>query len=230
MHRLILGCVLVLVLAVPSLAEDPPAPAKAAGVDTPITLEAKDASAAELIDQIARAAGLNVIVSPDIVKARVRASFEALPARAALEQVAEAAGGALVEEAHGIFRIVTKDKLRIEHDYYRFQHLPKAASAGDDALPRALDALRRVLPKGDGLRYVAAEHAVILSARSDRMKGWRVLLHALDRPASAKAEATTGARPQDAIATYEQMLRDCQTETAAKYFVERIAILRSALR
>ena len=217
MPRVLLALLLVLVFAVPSLAEDPPHAAKSkASDDGPrITMDVRDRLATEVIDHIARYARKNVIVSPDIVKARVNLTFDAVPWRAALEQVAKAAGGVLVEEAHGIFRIVTPDKLRVLHDYYRFQHLPKGNPHHPEVLPAAVDALRRALPEGDSLRYVPAEHAVILSARSDRQGAWVALVKALDRPAPG---GPVGA----GRAHYEQMLRDSRTEIAARYFLARL--------
>ena len=121
MRRLLLGTMLILALAVPTLAEDPPA--KVRGIDKPVSLEFKDHPVGKVVEAIARFAELNVILSPDVVKERVTVSFRGVPAGKALEQVAEAAGAGFVEEAHGIFRMVKKDKLqRVEADQHDSPH------------------------------------------------------------------------------------------------------------
>ena len=222
MRRLLLGTMLILALAVPTLAEDPPA--KVRGIDKPVSLEFKDHPVGKVVEAIARFAELNVILSPDVVKERVTVSFRGVPAGKALEQVAEAAGAGFVEEAHGIFRMVKKDKLQRVEEYYRFQHLPRTSGL---PMPVALEALSRTLPEGAAMRYVPQQNAVILSAREDQAKALVTVLKALDRH-PPRPRATTAPRPAASTtnatrrAHYEQMLRDCKTETAAKYFVERL--------
>lgn len=241
MRRWLLGTVLILALAVPTLAEDPPKQGQ--GVDLPITLDAENRPAAEVIETIASAAKLNVITAPGIAEERITVSFKAVPAGAALKRVAEAAGAALVEEVHGIFRMIRKKHLRANHDYYRFQSLPRPNGT---AMPAAIEALRQVLPEGAKLVYVPREHAVILSSRADHTSSLIRLIKALDRlpPRPLAGEGGTSARVDAPLphsvrrpvaptaqasrrAHYEQMLRDCRTETAAKYFVDRLVEQRA---
>ena len=89
----------------------------------PIEMQFTDEDIKEVINQIATFAGANVIVAPD-VEGKVTLNLQGTPWKAALKHVVETVGDyALVEESHGIYRVISRDKLKVDHDYYRFRFL-----------------------------------------------------------------------------------------------------------
>ena len=89
----------------------------------PIEMSFTDEDIKEVINQIATFAQANVIVAPDI-EGKVTLNLQGTPWKAALKHVVETVGDyALVEESHGIYRVISRDKLKLDHDYYRFRFL-----------------------------------------------------------------------------------------------------------
>ena len=89
----------------------------------PIEMSFTDEDIKEVINQIATFAGANVIVAPD-VEGKITLNLQGTPWKAALKHVVETVGDyALVEETHGIYRVISRDKLKVDHNYYRFRFL-----------------------------------------------------------------------------------------------------------
>lgn len=89
----------------------------------PITIAFDDENIRTVITRIADYAGANVIVSPK-VEGTITLNLNETPWQAALEQVVKTVGKyALVEEDFGILRVVPRDELELETDYYRFRYM-----------------------------------------------------------------------------------------------------------
>ncbi len=89
----------------------------------PVEMSFTDEDIKTVINQIANFAGANVIVAPD-VEGTITLNLMGTPWKAALKHVVETVGDyALVEETHGIYRVISRDKLKVETDYYRFRYL-----------------------------------------------------------------------------------------------------------
>ncbi len=89
----------------------------------PITIAFDDENIRTVITRIADYAGANVIVSPK-VEGTITLNLNETPWQAALEQVVRTVGKyALVEEDFGILRVVPRDELELETDYYRFRYM-----------------------------------------------------------------------------------------------------------
>jgi hypothetical protein len=81
----------------------PPAPTSA--YDRPITLELRNVSAHEAIDQIARRSSLSVMLNPDLGHGTITMSVKDKPAGQVLEAVAATCGLKVTRETHDIVRI-----------------------------------------------------------------------------------------------------------------------------
>lgn len=235
MLRIALALILIPLLGSPCLAEDKPAS------NARITLKMKDAELVEVITAIANAAKANVIMSPK-VSGRVSIDVRDVHWLQALKQTARARGFFVAEEEFGIFRVFPREERPLEQDYYRFQRwrprVPKPGPGVDPALamPAALRACVVLLQLDDGnLRYIPQENAAIFIGSRGTVRAMKLLLAALDHAAPA---AESGVPPRvkrgpppprtDVHRRYEELLRDAKTETAAKYFVDRLGELRAA--
>ena len=122
-------------------------------------------------------------------------------------------------------------------DYYRFQHwrpkLPK--SAYDDPADFEsgwLKALRAVAALGDGaLRWVPSQHAVVFTGEPATLRLIKSLAAGMDDAVGHQLGAPRPGTPavEDARRThYETLLRDAKSESAAKYFLDKLAELDKA--
>ncbi len=88
----------------------------------PISITFTDREITEVITAIAEFAGANVIVSPKVT-GKITLALNETPWRASMEAVVRTLGFALVEEDYGIMRVVPRNELALEQDYYRFRYL-----------------------------------------------------------------------------------------------------------
>jgi type II secretory pathway component GspD/PulD (secretin) len=89
----------------------------------PVEMAFDDEDVKVVIKRIAEYAGANVIVSPE-VQGKITLNLVGTPWMAALKQVVETVGDyALVEEDHGIYRVIPSSQLRLDSDIYRFRFL-----------------------------------------------------------------------------------------------------------
>lgn len=88
----------------------------------PIDFSFTDREITEVITAIADFARANVIVSPKVA-GKITLSLHGTPWRESLEQVVSTLGYALVEHDYGILKVVPRDELELDSDYYRFRYL-----------------------------------------------------------------------------------------------------------
>lgn len=73
--------------------------------------EFRDAPVEQVIGDIAKVSGANIVISP-LVKGTISVRFNGVPWRDALDVVAKTLGAAVVEEAHGVLRVVDPKTLQ----------------------------------------------------------------------------------------------------------------------
>lgn len=192
MPRPVVGlCVLALVgLVCSTAAGDPPGseakPAAAPGVPR-ITVAYESAEIIDVIQALASAGKMNVIVSPK-VKGAVTIAFQERRPWEALEQVVARVGASLQEEDFGIFTVVPLSDVEVEEQYYRFRSWRPASSQKAAAFfEHGIGPLVR--REGGTWRYIEADHALVFSASRTTLRAITVLLGALDQPALAPVRA-----------------------------------------
>jgi type IV pilus assembly protein PilQ len=96
---------------------------------TPITIEFKDVDIKEVIDTIAMASGANIVVGREVT-GTITVRFKDVPWREALEVTAKTNGFTVVEERHGVMRVVDPKTLQeqLETHAYQLRYLrPKSS-------------------------------------------------------------------------------------------------------
>ena len=148
-------------------ASDGPSPGTDSTPPQPrVTMEFRRAELVEVIQLLAKQAGANVVIDPD-VKGEVTMRFSDVPWTRALQAVVKTSGYALIEEDRGrIIRVVNPASLQsqMESRVFTFKHIkpyeyykasvPMSRSAGAPPLPPApikavtlLDTLRNMLTR-----------------------------------------------------------------------------------
>ncbi len=80
-----------------------------------VAIRFENTPAGKVIAQIARMAGVNVIISPEVAGVKITVSLDGVPWRKALDVVALNIGAKVIEEDHGILRVVMeKGKRRLK--------------------------------------------------------------------------------------------------------------------
>ncbi|MCY2960303.1 MAG: hypothetical protein NTY35_09075 [Planctomycetota bacterium] len=161
----------------------------------------------EVIKAIAKSAGANVVVGPEVV-GTVDVRFQDVPWREALNVTAKSLGFVVVEEGHGVLRVVAPQKLedQLETRTYQLRYLrPKSlykpviksefiqqtqakagggASAGAASDPTkgfsALMALKKALSSKGDLDYIDTANVVIIRDTQQVQDSIRTMLTRLD--------------------------------------------------
>ena len=158
----------------------------------------------EVIKAIAKGAGANVVVGPEVV-GTVDVRFKDVPWREALNVTAKSLGFVVVEEGHGVLRVVAPQKLedQLETQTYQLRYLrPKStykpiikseflsvsaaakgpAAAGNDPTKgfSALAALSKALSSKGQLDYIDTANVVIVRDTQQVHQSIRSMLTRLD--------------------------------------------------
>jgi len=181
-----------------------------------VTLHFEDIDVRSAIAMLAEPYGLNVILHED-VQGQVSGEFNEVPLRKALDMIAQQAGLEILEEDHGILRVVVA-RDEVQTATYRFRRFRPEDEARDLEF---IQALRTLLAReGGDIVYSAADNAVQMKGSRRAIEAVTMVLEAIDR---------RGARAhQERMAEYEKRLAEAKTETAAGYFVEKLEALEVA--
>lgn len=161
----------------------------------------------EVIKAIAKSAGANVVVGPEVV-GTIDVRFQDVPWREALNVSAKSLGFVVVEEGHGVLRVVAPQKLedQLETRTYQLRYLrPKslykpviksefiqttqtkaagaaAGAAGNDPTKSfsALMALKKALSAKGDMDYIDTANVVIVRDTQQVHESIRTMLNRLD--------------------------------------------------
>jgi type IV pilus assembly protein PilQ len=164
-----------------------------------VGFEFTDADINEIIMTVAKAAGANVIVGPEVT-GTLRVKIAGVPWRAALEEIVKTRGYTVVEEQRGILRVVdpvTLEKQKITKSYQLRYVRPKSVRVpliksefieGNDTPPTGpatqhftvLEALRKALSSQGELDFIETQNVIIVRDTSQVHETIQEIIRRLD--------------------------------------------------
>jgi type IV pilus assembly protein PilQ len=162
--------------------------------------EFRDAPIEQVIGDIAKVSGANIVISP-LVKGTISVRFNGVPWRDALDVVAKTLGAVVVEEGHGVLRVVDPKTLQdqmITRSYqlrflrpkstYRpliksefLQATPQAAQQTDVAKSfTVLQALAKALSSSGQLDYIDLQNVIVVRDTAQVHEAIKDMLGRLD--------------------------------------------------
>jgi type IV pilus assembly protein PilQ len=167
-----------------------------------VSFSFEQADISKVIRTIAALSGANIVADPDDVKGMVTVNLIDQPWRRALSAIVGTKGYQLVDEAGGIIRVVSPNKLKAELEtrVYQLKYMrpppdynPKLSSSnyvertgvrttGDiEKTFNVITSLRKALePEGD-LLYISAQNALVLKGTKPKLAQVEKILVSLDR-------------------------------------------------
>jgi type IV pilus assembly protein PilQ len=164
-----------------------------------VGFEFTDADINEIIMTVAKAAGANVIVGPEVT-GTLRVKIAGVPWRAALEEIVKTRGYTVVEEQRGILRVVdpvSLEKQKITKSYQLRYVRPKSVRVpliksefieGNDEPPTGpatqhftvLEALRKALSSQGELDFIETQNVIIVRDTSQVHETIQEIIRRLD--------------------------------------------------
>ena len=164
-----------------------------------VGFEFTDADINEIIMTVAKAAGANVIVGPEVT-GTLRVKIAGVPWRAALEEIVKTRGYTVVEEQRGILRVVdpiSLEKQKITKSYQLRYVRPKSVRVpliksefidGNDKPPSGpatqhftvLEALRKALSSQGVLDFIETQNVIIVRDTSQVHETIQEIIRRLD--------------------------------------------------
>lgn len=164
-----------------------------------VGFEFTDADINEIIMTVAKAAGANVIVGPEVT-GTLRVKIAGVPWRAALEEIVKTRGYTVVEEQRGILRVVdpvTLEKQKLTKSYQLRYVRPKSVRVpliksefieGNDTPPNGpaaqhftvLEALRKALSSQGELDFIETQNVIIVRDTSQVHETIQEIIRRLD--------------------------------------------------